>query len=279
MSLSFRSTLFRSTVMRTGLAAAVAILAAGGTLAGITAASASPASHPAAAATISHQLCYIATGGPYKIPKSVVLENQFSPGGFAPRIGDVAVHCNPVAKTLPTGKTFPIVNPNAHLLCYTITETAQPAPTVQITNQFGTAVLATSQPNLLCLPTWKSLTGPPGEKTAEPPGLSHFTCYPVTPVAGGGTYNPPAVMLKDEFAKAPVNANVSPVPQELCIPTEKIVGSRVYKIVNPDLSLLCFPVSPTPIITPVFDQDQFGTGTIQVEKTNWLCPPSTLQIG
>jgi hypothetical protein len=273
MSLSFRST-----VVRAGLAAAVAVLAAGGTLAGITAASAAPASHPAAAATISHQLCYAASGGPYKIPDDVVLENQFSPGGFAPVIGDVAYHCNPVAKTLPSGKTFPIVNPDAHLLCYVIDESTQPTPDVQVTNQFGTAVLSTGQPNLLCLPTWKSLTGPPGEKAVEPPGLSHFTCYPVTPVAGGGTYNPPPVMLQDEFAQAPVNAQVGSTPQELCIPTEKIVGKKVYKIVNPDLSLLCCPVSPTPIITPVFDQDQFGTGTIQIEHTTWLCPPSTVQI-
>jgi hypothetical protein len=269
MSLSFRPT-----VVRAGLAAAVAVLAAGGTLAGVTAAAASPASHPAAAATISHQLCYTASGTGYKIPKDVVLENQFSPGGFVPTIGPVAFHCNPVAKTLPTGKVFPIVNPNAHLLCFSISAPSTATQLVQVTNQFGTAELAAMQANLLCLPTWKSLTGPPEEKAVEPPGLSHFTCYPVERVSGA--YNPPAVMLQDEFAPAPVNAQVDPTPVELCIPTEKIVGKKVYKIVNPNLSLLCFPVTQTPIITPVFDQNQFGTATIQIGQTAWLCPPSTL---
>ena len=31
-----------------------------------------------------------------------------------------------------------------------------------VTNQFGSATLVLAQPNLLCLPSWKSLTGPPG---------------------------------------------------------------------------------------------------------------------
>jgi len=65
-------------------------------------------------------------------------------------------------------------------------------------------------------------------------------------VASGG-YAPPRVMLQDEFASGPVPATVNPVPVELCLPTEKIVGTRVFKIINPAMHLLCFPVSPTPI--------------------------------
>ena len=48
-----------------------------------------------------------------------------------------------------------------------------------VTNQFGADGLITGQPNLLCLPSWKSLKGPPNQKKPQPPGLSHFTCYPV----------------------------------------------------------------------------------------------------
>jgi hypothetical protein len=232
---------------------------------------AASAARTTAAETIDHQLCYVATAN-FPKPPTVVLKNQFST--FTPKIGKVAYHCNPVVKTTPTA-TFPITNPNAHLLCWTITEPAQPTPTVQVANQFGAATLVPGQPNLLCLPTWKSLTGPPHEKTPEPPGLSHFTCYPVK--VQSGAYKPPAITLQDEFAPKPVPVKVNPVPQELCLPTQKTVGTKVYKIVNPTMHLLCFAVSATPIEQP-WDQNQFGTAKVRIIRTRWLCLPSTKKI-
>jgi hypothetical protein len=207
-----------------------------------------------------------------------MLENQFSTSPFTPKISSVALHCNPVEKILPSGQVFPINFPNDHLLCWNIAEAAQPTPNVVATNQFGTATLILGQPNLLCLPSWKSLTGPPVEKTAAPPGLGHFACYPVQDVSG--TYQPPAVMLQDEFSPSgPVGAQVQPIPSELCVPTEKIVNDKVYKIIKPAWSLLCFPVTPTPIISPVFDKNQFGNRPVTIEKTSVLCPPTTIKIG
>jgi hypothetical protein len=259
---------------------AVASAATGLTLAGVTVAgvASASASRAAAAPTVDHQLCYSASGTHFKIPQGVRLINQFSPNGFVPTIGAALVlHCNPVAKTLPTGKVFPITNPNAHLGCFPITApTAQPTPEVVVTNQFGSATLQPGQPNLLCVPSWKSLTGPPGKKPKTPPGLSHFTCYPVQPVSGH--YAPPAVKLQDEFAPAPVSAEVSPVPVELCLPTEKIVGSHVFPIINAAMHLLCFPVSKTPIIPKVWDENQFGTSVVNIQATDWLCLPSTKKI-
>jgi hypothetical protein len=86
-------------------------------------------------------------------------------------------------------------------------------------------------------------------------------------------------MLQDEFAPKPVNAQVNPVPAELCLPTEKILPSgKVFKIINPALHLLCFPVSPTPIISPVFDENQFGTRTVTISPARWLCVPSTKKL-
>jgi hypothetical protein len=264
----------RVTVRQTVIAAAVVILAAGGTVAGVAAASVSPGVHPAAAPAVDHQLCYPATAKGFKIPKQVVLEDQFSPKGFQPEIGPLAFNCNPTVKILPTGQEFKITHPNDHLACFKIAPpTAQPTPTVQVTNQFGTAVLVPGQPNLLCLPSWKSLTGPPGKPAAQPPGLSHFTCYPVR--VKSGAYQPPAVMLQDEFASAPINAKINPVPAELCLPTEKIVAKHTYPVVNAAEHLLCFPVSQMPIRTPVYDQNQFGTATVTIGQVSWLCVPST----
>ena len=86
-------------------------------------------------------------------------------------------------------------------------------------------------------------------------------------------------MLQDEFAPAPVHAQVSPVPQELCLPTQKTVltTGKVYKIINPAMHLLCFPVSPTPVHL-AWDENQFGTAKVNILHTQWLCPPSTKTI-
>ena len=272
------STLIRASVVKLAIAGAVVALSAAGTVTGVVTASAAQHRAPP---PVDHQLCYGAASTGFNIPAGIRLVNQFSPNGFVPTITHKPVlHCNPTMKILPTGQVFPITNPNAHLVCYNIKPpSTQPTPTVQVTNQFGTGTLIPSQPNLLCVPSWKSLTGPPGKTPKTPPGLNHFTCYPVTLAPGTPPYNPPPVMLQDEFAPAPVNAQVAPVPTELCLPTEKILPSgKVFPIINPTLHLLCFPVTPTPIISPVFDENQFGTRKVTISQTRWLCVPSTKRI-
>jgi len=270
----------RASTVRLTLAGAMVLLGVGGVAAGVATASASP--HVTAPPPVDHQLCYTASGPNFKIPPGVRLIDQFSPNGFVPAIVNPAVvHCNPVQKILPTGQVFKITNPNAHLACFNIKPpSAQPTPTVQVTNQFGTGTLIPSQPNLLCVPSWKSLTGPPGKTPRTPPRLNHFTCYPVKLAPGTPPYSPPPVMLKDEFAtKGAVNATVNPVPVELCLPTEKILASgKVFPIINPAMHLLCFPVTKTPIVPKVWDENQFGTSVVHIRATNWLCVPSTKKV-
>ena len=208
----------------------------------------------------------------------MILQNQFNTNGFSPTIGqDPLIHCNPVKKTVisATGvkKVYKIINPDAHLLCYPITAPTQTTYIVKVENQFGTANLQTGQPNELCLPTWKSLTGPPNMSAPQPPGLSHFTCYPVTYSGTEQFKPPPTVKLKDEFATKNVKVTVG-TPQELCVPTTKIVNGTTYPALNTTAHLLCFNVSQTPIINPVFDQNQFGTDQVNIGPTNYLCLPS-----
>jgi hypothetical protein len=278
MYVSFRKAAFRLAPVVALVAASIAGIAVGTASAGTAAAAA--AAKPAATAPpppVDHQLCYNASSPPYTIPTSVRLINQFSPNGFVPVIRPtVTVHCNPVQKTvLTTGQVFPITNPDAHLACYTITPASpQPTPTVVVANQFGSATLVPSQPNLLCVPSWKSLTGPPGKSPSTPPNLNHFTCYPVT--VKSGAYTPPPVGLVDEFGSTP-RATVSPIPSELCLPTEKIVPGAVFPIINASLHLLCFPVSPTPFKN-AWDENQFGTQLVTIMPTKWLCLPSTKTV-
>ena len=265
----------------------VAILA-GCCLAAVISGASAMATTRAATATappVDHQLCY-AAAGLFKVPTTgVQLFDQFNPNGFAPKIDPHAnLLCNPVRKTLPTKQVFKVTNPRAHLVCFPMTAAnAQPAPRVIVANQFGQATLKPGKPNRLCVPSWKSLTGPLHKTPNTPPNLNHFTCYPVSVVSGA--YKPPTgILLRDEFASANVKVTVNPVPRVLCLPAKKTIttkaGTKSYPMVNPDMHLLCFAVTKTPIRNPVYAQNQFGSATMHVGAgvTRLLCLPSTKRL-
>jgi len=269
---------------KSALALGVVLFGISGALFGIqtSVVSARPSVKPAP--ILDHFLCYQATPvKSFNIPSNVVLTNQFTKHDHTklkPKISQSPlVHCNPVAKYILTRLVAPINKPNAHLLCYPITVPVQPVHVVQVTNQFGTATLDTGQPIGLCLPTWKSLVGPPGKTPNEPPGLDHFTCYPVTYDPNTvSTFNPPNpnVSLQDQFAPAPVQVTVGD-PETLCLPTTKTVGAKVYKPIKPapvQDHLLCFAVTQTPFLPTIWDQNQFGTGQLNLVQTVTLCVPS-----
>jgi hypothetical protein len=262
---------FRPLSRKLVLIGALVVLAAGLVSTAMVSAAASPT-------PVDHFLCYTAAApAGFRVPSNVRLLNQFTSNGIVPKFGAVDMHCNPVQKSVPT-HVSKITNPNAHLLCWRITAPAQPTHVVRVTNQFGQAVLQTGQPTQVCLPSWKSLTGPPRKPTPAPPGLSHFTCYPVSYVPGAGTFKvPPAVQLKDQFSQAQVTVKVGN-PVKLCLPSLKIVNGQTFPPTNTVTHLLCFTVGPTPTKNPVYDQNQFGTGKIQIQRTQLLCLPSTKQI-
>ena len=122
-------------------------------------------------AKVSHYLCYSvnevansAAPGFAKTPTSVILKNGLQASPFLATLttpagapGTPDVHCNPALKVTQKGK-YPILNKNAHLLCWTIGTKATKG-SVTVTNQFGSGVFDYANANELCLPTWKSLTG------------------------------------------------------------------------------------------------------------------------
>jgi hypothetical protein len=266
---------------------ALAVLCGACIAVGVTAAATSGAR---AKFAVDHQLCYTAAGKFHPPAAGAVrLINQFSPNGFVPTIQPgMVLHCNPVTKIInfPAGqKVYKATNPRAHLACLPIAlpaGTTVPTPKVQVGNQFGQAILYLSQPNLLCLPSWKGVNGPPNLKPTTPPGLNHFTCYPVKDFSNGGYKPPGPVLLKDQFSTKPVPVQVNPVPQELCLPTTKIVktaaGTKTYKIIDPVTHLLCFGGPKTPFKPKVWDENQFGTSVVHIKATKWLCLPSTKKI-
>jgi hypothetical protein len=233
---------------------------------------------PAAAQTeANHYLCYAATATRgFHVPPGIRLVNSLAPNGFVPRISAANLHCNPALKVVPTAE-FPIVNPTWHFLGWPLTAT-QPSATVTANNQFGTATLVTKSPTELLVPSWKSLTGKPNQTPNAPPGEDHYTCYPVTYLPGTAPFHPPApVMVNDEFSAGALTTVKVGTPTVLCVPTEKILPTGVaFPINNPSLNYVCFKVSPTPIINPVWDQNQFGQGKVTILKTKTLCLPTTL---
>lgn len=267
------------TIRRMGLTTALAGLA----FSGLAVASAGAQSKPATAVTLDHFLCYTSVNhSGFTIPKQLVVSNLVDPAPFAPKVGPVALHCNPTEKTVSTAtggtKTTKIAHPLAHLLCWSITAQAKlTKEIVTITNQFGTAVKTVQYPSALCLPSWKSLKGLPNKKPDAPTTLDHFTCYPLGAFKGGSVFKIPSlVKVKDEFDKTFVKVKVG-AAQQLCVPTTKVADGVTFKPQGTDdPSLTCFAVSKTPIVKVVWDQNQFGQGEILPSATKYLCLPSSV---
>ena len=119
------STLRRASAWKVGLVVLGACCLAVAAVAGASSTPTARASGTPPA--VDHQLCYVANGGTFKVPKSVTLINQFNPNGFVPIITPTAVlHCNPVTKTIqtPSGpQVYKVTNPAAHLACFTFQAT------------------------------------------------------------------------------------------------------------------------------------------------------------
>jgi hypothetical protein len=108
-------------------------------------------------ADINHFKCYKTK--PVSIDQQVAVRDQwagFGSGGQV-TVQQAVLICNPAAKT-HAGKTFPILHPNQHLVCYTITPfrfDPANAPGVQLRNQFGSPQFTPVVRFMLCVPSTK----------------------------------------------------------------------------------------------------------------------------
>ncbi|HEV3283495.1 MAG TPA: hypothetical protein VG010_04770 [Solirubrobacteraceae bacterium] len=71
--------------------------------------------------------------------------------------------CNPVTKIVST-RTFPIRQPERHLVCYAVKPQAEKLPTVFTNNQFGQEPLVLGPAKEICLPSFKRLIKAHGER-------------------------------------------------------------------------------------------------------------------
>lgn len=265
--------------LRLGAAIGALSLAAGGALVVSQGAATAGTTVP----TLDHFLCYQARVSGPKAPPNILLQNIIQTTPFSPVFGGSVAHCNPANKSVPVA-LFKAKKPYAHLQCWKITYQTKPVR-VTLGNQFGNAIMSTGlSPVSLCLPTWKDRLGPPGLPATlnQPPGLDHFTCYPLTQIAGAPKFKLPSlVKAADEFS-APRYVPLKLRPANvLCVPTVKKVAGVAYPPQSPnDQSLVCFPTSPTPIWKNVFDQNQFGTSSVYPNTVNeHFCLPTNVQAG
>ena len=103
--------------------------------------------------SFEHYKCYTLAKEPF-VKRTVIVTDQF--GEHKAHIVARARLCNPVTKIAPTG-TFPIRNPERHLVCYTVEGKPETLPPVFTNNQFGEEHLTLTPADELCLPSFKRL--------------------------------------------------------------------------------------------------------------------------
>ena len=176
--------------------------------------------------------------------------------------------CNPanVNNEDPSAPTDP-----EHLVAYDLSNINPPFQTVRnqvVANEFGSITVDVVMPQLLLLPSAKSLSGPPPPLGDD--SFDHFLCYQTK----GGQTQVNNVHIDDEFGTIIVDVKQ---PVRLCVPVDK----NGEGIPDPTAYLMCYQVKidSSSGFTPaglVFVDNQFGPESLQSSRTSELCIPSLL---
>jgi hypothetical protein len=215
------------------------------------------------APTLDHFWCYGIQDTPRDV--TVFLRDQFDPAGaLVPTLVRNPVRfCNPVEKTDAAGVVTPMTNVDAHLKLYLMhTPVLGPARQVRVRNQFGRQGLKVFDPLILGVPTAKN-TQP------DPKGLDHFKCYR----AYGPALRNKVVKLRDQFNEGTVTVRRAVA---FCNPTEKRHDAFISPIQNPNDHLVCYTVTPTPLVDAraFSTRNQFGEEQLVTPGSDILCVPS-----
>ena len=130
------------------------------------------------------------------------------------------------------------------------------------------------KPDLLLVPTAKSLSSPPGQP--GPNTVNHYKCYKARVTSG----TPPfpkgvQVTVADQFRTTAGTFDVKK-PKHLCTPVSK----NGEPVPNSDAYLVCYLAKPAKgvpkhvPVTPVYVNNQFGPETLKTVKEDELCIPS-----
>jgi hypothetical protein len=138
--------------------------------------------------------------------------------------------------------------------------------TVVVHNQFGTQTLSVAAPEILAVPTGKSL--PPSPPPPPPADLDHYKCY----AASGPSLLNVIATLHDQFRTDTVHV-LQPV--RFCNPVEKIHNGVVTRILNPTVHLVCYSTTIVTSQNNINIRNQFVTTSLVVQNPDLLCAPSS----
>ena len=199
----------------------------------------------------------------------VTLVDRF--GATTVGVADPRRVCNPanVANQDPSAPTHP-----GHLLGYRIKRSGPivPLPKRQeITNQFGTITVDLTRPELLLVPSAKSLIGPP--PPLDPETVDHFQCYRIT----RARTRVKGIPVVDQLGDLIVDVKR---PRRLCMPVNK--NNEAPDAPQHASVLTCYDSRPAtsslPFVGPtqLFVANQFGEARLERLRPSELCVPSTL---
>jgi hypothetical protein len=158
-----------------------------------------------------------------------------------------------------------------HLMGYIAKGTSVKVPNQTIVNQFGTIKLDVVRPDVLLVPTLKSLTADPGPLAN--PAVDHFQCYKVKRTKGAPRFvKIPQVKADDQFGTAMLDLLK---PARLCVPANK--NGEDPTAPQHLFSLLCYKTKNSAFGTvQTFTHSQFGPDQPLLIHRRELCVPSQL---
>jgi hypothetical protein len=158
-----------------------------------------------------------------------------------------------------------------HLLGYIAKGASVKVANQTVVNQFGTINLDVVRPDILLVPTLKSLVSDPG--ALANPAVDHFQCYKVKRTKGAPRFvKIPQVKADDQFGTAMLDLLK---PARLCVPANK--NGEDPTAPQHMFSLLCYKTKNSPFGTvQTFTHSQFGPDQPLLIHRRELCVPSQL---
>jgi hypothetical protein len=226
---------------------------------------------PSPGTCADHFLCYKAKIRGFTPIPSVSLADEFE--SVTASLVKARHLCTPADKN---GEG--INDPNTHLETYSARQTtAHVRQTVLTTNQFPAISLTTTKPDLLFVPTAKSLVASPPPPDDNLHDVDHYKCYKVKVTSGTPKF-PKGVTatIADQFNAPPKLFDVRK-PKHFCTPVDK----NGEGIKNSDAHLICYQVKgvkgqPKHVRQNVFLNNQLGATTGTTLKESELCVPTVV---
>jgi hypothetical protein len=211
-----------------------------------------------ASARLEHFACYSAPSGKGFKARKVTLSDQF--GRRAAKVTRGQTLCAPARKN----KEAAVFNKRDHLRCYATNRGRSVQQTVLLRNQFGPFTADVLEPNSLCVPSTKRVSG----GKAPPSGrfkVDHFQCYRIKP---RGDFDSHGLVLRDQFGTWKTKIGT---PSQLCVPVRK----NRTPVTDPVEHLVCYRTAPPRSLKrAVRIRNQFGTEDTRTKSGGLVCVPS-----